>query len=60
MPFDRELGRRVLDAVRRVGERRGVSAARVSLSWLLDRPGISSVIIAARKKEHLADNIAAG
>ena len=59
VPFDRELGRRVLDAVRRVGERRGVSAARVSLSWLLDRPGISSVIIAARKKEHLADNIAA-
>ena len=59
VPFDRERGWRVLDAVRAVAERRRVSAAQVSLAWVLTRPAISSVIIAARKKEHLEDNIAA-
>jgi diketogulonate reductase-like aldo/keto reductase len=31
----------------------------VALAWVLSRPAISSVIIAARKKEHLEDNIQA-
>ena len=37
----------------------GVSAAQVALAWLLARPGISSVIVAARTEEQLADNLAA-
>lgn len=59
VPFDKELGYTVVDAARRVAERHGVSVARVSLAWLLAQPAISSVIIAGRKEEHLADNIAA-
>ena len=35
------------------------SPARVALSWLLGRPAVSSVIIAARKPEQLEDNIGA-
>jgi hypothetical protein len=31
----------------------------VALAWLLGRPSISSVIVAARKAEHLEDNIRA-
>ncbi|MBE0691338.1 MAG: aldo/keto reductase, partial [Anaerolineae bacterium] len=36
-----------------------VSPARVALAWTLQRPAVSSVIIGARKLEHLEDNIAA-
>ncbi|MCG8480513.1 MAG: aldo/keto reductase [Spirochaetales bacterium] len=59
VPFDKEVGYRVVDAARAVADRHGVSVAQVSLAWLLAQPAISSVIIAGRKKEHLADNIAA-
>ena len=59
VPFDHETGYNVVDAAKRVAERHGVSVARVSLAWLLAQPVVSSVIIAGRKKEHLADNMAA-
>ncbi|MFB9838831.1 aldo/keto reductase [Actinoallomurus acaciae] len=37
----------------------GVSAAQVTLAYLLDRPAITSLIIGARTGEQLADNLAA-
>jgi aryl-alcohol dehydrogenase-like predicted oxidoreductase len=49
----------VLDAVRAVAEQRGVSMAQVALAWLVDRPGVSSVILGARTREQLDDNLAA-
>jgi aryl-alcohol dehydrogenase-like predicted oxidoreductase len=42
-----------------VAEAHEVSAAQVALAWLLERPGISTVIIGARTDEQLADNLAA-
>ena len=59
VPVDREVGCRVVRALREIAGRHNVSAARVALSWVLGRPAISSVIIAARKIEQLEDNIAA-
>ncbi len=59
VPFDKDLGYRVVDALKQVAGRHGVSCARVALAWVLGRPAISSVIIAARKPEHLEDNIKA-
>ncbi len=59
VPFDREMGYRVVDALQKVASQHGVSPARVALAWTLARPAVSSVIIAARKHEHLDDNIAA-
>ncbi len=59
VPFDKESGYRVLDAVRTVAGRHGVSPARVALAWVLARPAVSSVIIGARKLENLEDNIKA-
>ena len=44
---------------KRVTPLRGVSAAQVSLSWLLGRPGVASVIVGARTDEQLADNLRA-
>jgi aryl-alcohol dehydrogenase-like predicted oxidoreductase len=49
----------VVDAVRQVAERTGASMAQVALSWLRDRPGVSSVILGARTVEQLQDNLGA-
>jgi diketogulonate reductase-like aldo/keto reductase len=53
------MGDRVVDAVKQVASRHGASPARVAIAWLLGRPAVSSVIIAARKVEQLEDNIRA-
>ncbi len=57
--FDKERGYRIVDTVKKVAERHGVSPARVSIAWLLSRSMISCVIIAGRRIEHLKDNIEA-
>ena len=59
VPFDRETGYRVVEALKEVAARHEASPARVALSWVLARPAISSVIVAARKVEQLEDNIRA-
>jgi aryl-alcohol dehydrogenase-like predicted oxidoreductase len=59
VPFDWKWGEPVLKALKKVATRHGVSMARVAYAWTVRRPAISSVIIAARKLENLADNIAA-
>jgi aryl-alcohol dehydrogenase-like predicted oxidoreductase len=59
VPFNKEMGYQVVDALTEVAARHGASPARVALAWVLARPGISSVIIAARKPQHLEDNILA-
>ena len=60
VPFDKEMGYRVVEALKEVAARHDASPARVALAWVLGRPAISSVIIAARKIEQLEDNIRAG
>jgi aryl-alcohol dehydrogenase-like predicted oxidoreductase len=59
VPFDKEMGYRVVDTVKTVAARHDASPARVAIAWLLGRPAVSSVIIAARKKEQLEDNVRA-
>jgi aryl-alcohol dehydrogenase-like predicted oxidoreductase len=59
VPFDRAMGYRVVDVLKKVASRHGASPARVALAWVLGRPAVSSVIVAARKPEHLEDNIKA-
>jgi aryl-alcohol dehydrogenase-like predicted oxidoreductase len=59
VPFDKEMGYRVVETLKEVADRHETSPARVALSWLLGRPAVSSVIVAARKVEQLEDNICA-
>src|SRR5262249_41398744 len=56
-----ELGRlpRVLEALRTVSEATGASVARVALAWQLTRPFVTSIILGAKRKEQLVDNLAA-
>ena len=49
----------VVDVLVDVAEARGVPAAQVALAWLLERPGVTSVIVGARTDSQLADNLAA-
>ncbi len=59
VPFEKDSGYEIVDVLKRIAEKHQVSASRTALAWLLTKPAISSVIIAARKQEHLLDNIAA-
>ena len=47
----------VIDAVRSAAEGRGVTMAQVALAWLVDRPGVTSVILGARSLEQLDENL---
>ncbi|AVF03776.1 MULTISPECIES: aldo/keto reductase [Devosia] len=49
----------VIEEIVAIAEARGVSGAQVALSWLLGRPGVTSVIIGGRNEKQFADNIAA-
>jgi diketogulonate reductase-like aldo/keto reductase len=53
------MGYRVVEALEEVAARHDASPARAALSWVLGRPAVSSVIVAARKAEQLEDNIRA-
>jgi len=59
VPFDKEMGYRVVEALKEVAGRHDATPARVALAWVLGRPAVSSVIIAARKPEQLEENIRA-
>src|SRR5699024_9733097 len=49
----------IIETLAEVGAAHGVSAARVTLAWILSRPGVTTAIVGARKAEQLADNLAA-
>jgi aryl-alcohol dehydrogenase-like predicted oxidoreductase len=58
-PVDRARAFRCVEAMRPIAGTHGVSVARVALAWLLHQPAVASVIVGAKTKEQLADNIAA-
>jgi aryl-alcohol dehydrogenase-like predicted oxidoreductase len=58
-PVNQERLPRVLSALRQVAAETGASVARVALAWLLTRPFVTSIIIGAKRREQLVDNLAA-
>jgi aryl-alcohol dehydrogenase-like predicted oxidoreductase len=48
---------RVIDAVQKVAEDRGVSMAEVALAWVTARPAVSSTILGARTLDQLETNL---
>jgi len=58
-PVDASRAKRVLEALRVVSKAADLSVARVALAWLLTRPFVTSVIIGAKTREQLADNLGA-
>ncbi len=58
-PVDKEKAFDIVDAMRPIAKEKGVSVAQVALRWLLYQPGVSSVIIGAKRMEQLEDNLKA-
>ncbi|MBF0507042.1 MAG: aldo/keto reductase [Nitrospirae bacterium] len=58
-PVDMARAGRVLKVMRTIAGQMGISVARVALAWLLTRPFVTSVIVGAKSREQLADNLAA-
>jgi aryl-alcohol dehydrogenase-like predicted oxidoreductase len=58
-PVDHDRLPTVLKALQEVAQAREVSVARVSLAWMLTRPFVTSVIIGAKNRQQLGDNLAA-
>jgi len=56
---DRERLWRIVDVLMRIAESREVSAAQVSLAWLLTRPAISSLVVGGRTVEQFEDSLQA-
>jgi aryl-alcohol dehydrogenase-like predicted oxidoreductase len=48
---------RVVDALVEIGDAHGVSAAQVALRYVLDKPGVTSVVVGARTVDQLTDNL---
>ncbi len=61
--YDRRAARErtwdVLDALEKIARSRGISMAQVALAWLVDRPSVAAVILGARTREQLDDNLGA-
>lgn len=58
-PVDRERAWRIIDVLRPIAAELRVSVAQVALAWLLAQPHVTSVIIGAKNKDQLLDNLAA-
>ncbi|MCW2849085.1 MAG: aryl-alcohol dehydrogenase [Marmoricola sp.] len=48
---------RIIEAVQQVAEARGATMAQVALSWVTNRPAVTSTILGARTLEQLEDNL---
>ncbi|GAA0297904.1 aldo/keto reductase [Sphingomonas oligophenolica] len=58
-PVDEVRGDKVLDALEPIAKAHGVSVAQIAIAWLLHQPHVTSVIVGAKRKDQLDDNLAA-
>jgi aryl-alcohol dehydrogenase-like predicted oxidoreductase len=56
-PINKPRAYDIIDVMTRIGRNHNASAARVALAWLLTKPAVTSVIIGAKRKDQLIDNI---
>jgi len=56
--LDRDLG--IVEALRPIAERLGITMAQLALAWNVAQPGVTSAIAGSRDPGHARDNAAAG
>jgi aryl-alcohol dehydrogenase-like predicted oxidoreductase len=56
-PIDEERGYDAIEVLNQVAREIGATIAQVALAWVLAQPGITSVIIGAKKVSQLAENL---
>jgi len=54
-----EADRKVVEKVKDLAERRGVSRAQIALAWLMQKPGVTAPIVGATKPHHLDEAMGA-
>ena len=59
LQFDEEKGFDIVDELERTAVRHSSTITQAALNYLLRKPGVTSVIIGARNREQLADNLKA-
>ena len=57
-PVNKEKAYEIIDAMAEIAVQYNVSVARVALAWMLRKPGVTSIIIGAKRNDQLLDNIA--
>ena len=56
-PIDKEKAYDIVDVLKEIADSKEVSIPQVALAWLLHKPGVTSVIIGAKKMGQLEDNL---
>jgi diketogulonate reductase-like aldo/keto reductase len=57
-PVDKEKTYGIIDFMAEIAAQHDVTVARVALAWLLRKPGVTSIIVGAKRNDQLLDNIA--
>jgi aryl-alcohol dehydrogenase-like predicted oxidoreductase len=57
LQFDEEKGFDIVDELEKIAKNHNATIAQAALNYLLRKPGVSSVIIGAKTKEQLSDNL---
>lgn len=57
LPMNLEKGFLILSELAQISRSRNVSSAQISLNYLLRKPGVTSIVMGARTKEQLLDNL---
>jgi aryl-alcohol dehydrogenase-like predicted oxidoreductase len=58
-PVDKDRAWRVVDAIRPIAAAHEVSVAAIALAWLLHQDAVTSVIIGAKRRDQLTENLRA-
>jgi len=56
-PVNKEKAFDIIDVMQEIANQRNVSVAQIALAWMLNKQGVTSIIIGAKRKEQLIDNI---
>jgi aryl-alcohol dehydrogenase-like predicted oxidoreductase len=57
-PVNKEKAYNIIDVMSEIAKSHQVTVAQVALAWLLKKPGVTSIIIGAKRQDQLKDNIA--
>ena len=50
----------VVDGLRPIAERLGITLAQLTLAWTIHQPGVTAAIAGSRNPEHVRENASAG
>ncbi|WP_394828207.1 aldo/keto reductase [Pendulispora albinea] len=59
LPFDKEAGFQLVEAMRPIAQVHQASVAQVALAWLLQKAGVGTLLLGASKMHQLEDNLGA-